>query len=588
MNESSTDKESSNSSYSGKKNFPRIIKTFSPSEKLLFLIFLIVFIASTLNIAHAVNKNMLVEVPSSGGTYKEGIVGSPRFINPLLAQSDADRDLTALIYSGLMRATPDGTLTHGIAKSHTVSEDGLTYAVFLREDATFHDGEKVTADDVIFTVNLIQNPTIKSPRRGSWEGVLVERVNDIEILFTLEHPYAPFIENLTLGILPKHIWENANAEEITFSEFNTNPIGSGPYKLDTIKRSSSGIPVYYDLEAFPDYTLGEPFIKTVRIYFYPNEDFLIDAYINNNIDAINSISTNNLAYAELNTDKMPIRRVPLPRIFGVFFNQNQASVFAYIEIRKALDVALDKERIIVEVLGGFGTTIESPLPPGILPPRTLDEEELEEEELSQKKLAIDILERNGWEVNNETGVWEKKTKDGLERLEFSISTSNIPELKAVAGIVQEEWEAIGAKVDVKIFETGDLNQNVIRPRKYDALLFGEIVGRELDLFAFWHSSQRNDPGLNIALYANITADALLEEARTIHDKNERMEKFIEFEQEIFDDIPAVFMYAPDFIYVVPENAVGIELGPITTPSERFLNIHEWHIHTDSVWSFFVN
>jgi hypothetical protein len=64
-------------------------------------------------------------------------------------------------------------------------------------------------------------------------------------------------------------------------------------------------------------------------------------------------------------------------------------------------------------------------------------------------------------------------------------------------------------VDVKIFDQGDLSQNVIRPRKYDALLFGEVIGRELDLFAFWHSSQRNDPGLNIALYANSTADKIL-------------------------------------------------------------------------------
>ena len=572
-----------------KKSFiSRIVGTFSPFEKLLFLILLVVFVGSSVNIVHAVNRNALVEVASPGGSFREGVVGSPRFVNPLLAQSNADRDLSALIYGGLMRANPDGTVSHELARSHTVSEDGLAYSVLLREDIFFHDGEPVTADDVVFTVKLAQNPGVKSPRRGSWEGVLVEKVTDTEVVFTLEQPYAPFVQNLTLGILPQHIWGDANIEEITFSEFNTNPIGSGPYRLKSVKRSGSGIPRYYELVAFNQFALGKPFINSLRIYFYPNEDFLIDAYINGTIDSINSISSNNLAYAELNVDDMRIEQVPLPRIFGVFFNQNQAGVFANIEVRKALDVALDKKRIVREILGGYGTTIQSPIPPGILPEQEFDEEEQALRQLSQKKRAIDILERNGWKINEETGVWEKKTDDGLERLSFSISTSNIPELKAVADIVQEEWQAIGADVDVNVFETGDLNQNVIRPRKYDALLFGEIVGRELDLFPFWHSSQRNDPGLNIALYANITADAVLEDARITRNVGERLEKFAAFEKEILDDIPAVFMYAPDFIYVAPENISNIKLGSISTPSERFLNIHEWYIHTDNVWNFFVN
>lgn len=183
--------------------------------------------------------------------------------------------------------------------------------------------------------------------------------------------------------------------------------------------------------------------------------------------------------------------------------------------------------------------------------------------------------------------FERKTKDGVEILSFSLATSDVPELKAAAQIIVQEWKSIGADVDLKIFETGDLNQNVIRPRKYDTLFFGEIVGRELDLFAFWHSSQRNDPGLNIALYANITADKLLEDARTIADYSKRLTKYEEFEQEIAKDIPAIFVYSPDFIYVVPENINGLELGSVTTPSERFLNVHQWYIETDSVWSFFT-
>ncbi|MCR4306436.1 MAG: hypothetical protein NUV42_00545, partial [Candidatus Yonathbacteria bacterium] len=198
-----------------------------------------------------------------------------------------------------------------------------------------------------------------------------------------------------------------------------------------------------------------------------------------------------------------------------------------------------------------------------------------------------ILERNGWTFNEEKGVMEKKTKTGTTQLAFALSTSDVPELKELGELVKKQWEAIGARVDLKVFGTGDLNQNVIRPRKYDALLFGEIVGRDSDLFSFWHSSQRNDPGLNVALYANIAADKLLEETRTISDTDERIKKYQEFKKEIARDMPAVFIYAPDFIYVLPQKVQGVAVGSVKTPSERFLNISEWFIETDRVWKFFV-
>ncbi|MFC1733500.1 hypothetical protein ACFL6I_24640, partial [candidate division KSB1 bacterium] len=173
-----------------------------------------------------------------------------------------------------------------------------------------------------------------------------------------------------------------------------------------------------------------------------------------------------------------------------------------------------------------------------------------------------------------------------EQLKFSISTSNVPELKAVAGILEATWKEMGADVEIKVFEAGNLNQNVIRPREYDALLFGEVIGRELDLFAFWHSSQRNDPGLNIALYANITADNLLEKGRTLLDTDLRDQAYLEFEKEVKKDIPAVFLYSPDFIYIIPEYIKGVSLGSVTTSGDRFLSVHKWFIRTDKVWSIF--
>ena len=571
---------------SKRESIQQNIKTFSPSEKMLFFVFVIIFTGSAIMILSNISKAFLVDVPAHGGSITEGIVGSPRFINPLLSNSDTDRDLTILIYSGLMKATPSGELVHDLAESHTISEDGLVYDFILKDNISFHDKVPVTADDIVFTTQKAQDASLKSPKRASWDGVTIEKINDKHIRFTLKQPYAPFLENTTLGILPKHIWGQIDAEQFSFSRFNNDPIGTGPYKIKKIKYNSAGTPEFYELKSFNDYAIGEPFISKIKILFYSSETALLAGYKDGDIESINSISPNKLS--ELADTGVNIERSPLPRIFAVFFNQNQASVFANIEVRKALNVALDKNDIVNNVLSGYGTSIYGPIPPGLLNTGATNSNNDKLNKQERINLAKEILENNGWVFDEETNVWEKKTKKESSQLRFSLSTSDTPELKATAEIIAQGWRDIGAIVDLKIFEAGDLNQNVIRPRKYDALLFGEIISRELDLFAFWHSSQRNDPGLNIALYANITADKLLEDARKATDRSVMIEKYKEFEEEIDNDIPAVFIYSPDFIYIIPKYIKAFELGAAVTPAERFLNIHKWYIETDKVWNFFVN
>ena len=575
----------------------RVIRSFSRMERIVFFVFLWIFIIGSVLLASYANKTLMVEVPASGGSVSEGVVGVPRFINPLLAISDADRDLTTLIYSGLMRANADGSLVPDIAETYNISEDGLVYSFTLKENLFFHDGMPITVDDILFTVSKAQDQTLKSPKRASWGGVVAENASDEitnRITFTLNKPYAPFLENTTLGILPKHIWENASSDQFSFSQFNINPIGSGPYKIDRIERNSSGIPDYYDLVPFRKFILGKPYIEKLRLRFYANEESLADGLRNNEISGANAIQPKTAE--QFGENGFFIRQSPLPRVFGVFFNQNQSSVFADLAVRKALNYATDKERIIDEVLHGYATIIDSPIPPGSLGYIETKNNKADTEaaslmsdsdkEITSLERAKKILSDNGWKANEEDGILEKKIKDEVLRLEFSLSTSDISELKEVAQRIKEDWGRIGANVTIKVFETGDLNQNVIRPRKYDALLFGEVVGRDSDLFAFWHSSQRNDPGLNIALYANISSDKLLEDARSISDTEVRIQKYKEFQEEIKSDIPAVFIYAPNFIYILPKNINGVSFGKAAVPSERFLNIHKWFIETDSVWKIF--
>jgi peptide/nickel transport system substrate-binding protein len=172
-------------------------------------------------------------------------------------------------------------------------------------------------------------------------------------------------------------------------------------------------------------------------------------------------------------------------------------------------------------------------------------------------------------------------------LSFSISTGNVPELTAVADKLKVAWTELGAQVNVLVFEPGDLNQNVIRPRKYDALLFGEVVVRDSDVYPFWHSSERNDPGLNIALYANSSVDKLLEKARGASSRADIESAYKSFDSEIRKDLPAVFLYSPNYTYIIPSLVKAATLSSLATPQDRFLGIRKWYIETDEIWKSFI-
>ncbi len=561
----------------------RSLRSFTLAEKAVFYFFVGLFIMSGLAMLLRVNNEFLVEVPLRGGSLTEGVIGNPRFINPVLSISEADKNLVSLVYSGLVRITPEGEIVNDLADNLTISEDGLTYTAHLKLDAIFHDGAPVTADDVVYTIEQITNPGTKSPHFSTWNGITVTAIDERTVEFRLKKAYAPFIENLSHGILPKHIWQNVSEDEFSFSQFNVLPVGSGLYKIDTVERNSGGIPDYYDLELVDSKSTGGPYVSHLIFKFYPSESDLFDAYSNSEIESMSGISPEQAGL--LKSKGAKILSAPLPRIFGVFFNESQSKVLLDKNVRIALDLAAPKATIVKDILYGYGTVIDSPLPPGLYPwvGSNVDMRTDEERMIA----ARDILLKNGWTVNADTGVLEKKSKTATLTLSFSISTGDTPELKAVAEKLRTSWEQLGAKVEIQVYGTGDLNQNVIRPRRYDALLFGEVVGRDADLYPFWHSSQRNDPGLNIALYANSKVDKLLEDARSATDATKRESAYQSFDQELRNDLPAIFLYSPNFLYVVPDNVRAVSLGKLSIPQDRFLGIRDWYIETNRVWKIFI-
>ena len=565
------------------------LSNLSSFEKLIAGALFIIVVVSGTKMFYTYNVGSFIEVPRSGGVHKEGIVGTPRFINPLLAVSRADRDLTSLVYAGLLTRDAEGNITPELARGYEISEDGLQYTVHLKENLTFHDGTPLTAKDVMFTVKQAGNEMLRSPVFPNWEGVQIQQVDDYTVIFTLTEPYAPFIENLTLGILPAHIWEGLSPEKFSFSDFNIKPVGAGSFMFGEIERDGSGIPLQYRLNKFDGYALGEPYLHAIDFLLFNNNDDALEAYAEGKVHAVNSVTPSNLEIF-LNSDtevKTAVHRAPLLRTFGIFFNHNKQRIFLEDEVREALEEATPKKALIGEILRGYGTELDCPLPPFITAFESTSNTNNSTTSVNSIERARNILEAEGWE-KGEDGVYTYENDDSEVRLSLSFSTVNTPELIRAAERIAESWREVGIEVELKVFDPTDLAQSVIRPRRFEVLLFGMEIGHELDLYAFWHSSQRNDPGLNIAQYADIEADAFLEKMRVEKDDEKRKELYQNFAELLKQQRTAIFLYSPDFIYVVNESVQNVQIHPLSDTSERFDTVHLWHKETDHVWPFVRN
>ena len=525
-----------------------------------------------------------VQTPTVGGTFREGIVGTTRFVNPVLAVTRADKDLTTLLYDGLMKLGTDGVIVPSIAESVTISDDGLTYNVILKQGITFHDEIPLTARDVAFTFTRMQDPLLNSPLRASFDGVSIEEVGEYELNFILPEAYTPFIENLTFGILPEHIWKDAGTEEFPFSQYNSEPIGSGMYKIEKIVRNTSGIPETYVLKANSTYHIVSPMIETIELHFFPTEEKLLEAFKAGIIESVAGINPKRITELGLDETMYHLERIPLPRTFALFINQNKSPVLRDTSARKALSASVNRHELITAILGGYGNSLTSPIPPGF----GIVTENESPENIGDVEMARDILRKGGWKVNAETQIWEKTIDGTLTPLQFSITTANSSTFNNTAEFLKNQWGALGADVSVKQFEQSDLTQAIIRPRDYETLLFGTQLGRSLDFYSFWHSSQRNDPGLNVSLYANITTDSILSEMRRKLEPEERQEVLMKFAEELNKETPAIFLYAPELLYIFPNRIVGATFTGVGEPQERFSNVYDWYIQTESIWPIFKN
>lgn len=563
--------------FPNKEEIRKAIYTFSSKKMVIFLITLGAFIVSGFLILNKINQKFLIERPLKGGSVTEGVIGSPRFINPVLAGTPTDEDLVSLIFSGLMKKDENQNIIENLAESYTVSENGNIYTFTIKESAKFHDGAPVRADDVVFTINKIKDGTLKSPEQQNWSNVAVTKIDEKTVEFRLGSQYASFLDSTTIGILPSHIWQEIESGDFIFSDLNIEAVGSGPYQIKNIDKKKNGLIESITLKSFNKYTEGEAYIDTIKFKFYRNKEDLIKAFKKNRVDNINSISGYDAQ--ALKEDGAEVRSIKLSRVFGLFFNSNKQEIFRNKQIVKAIELGINKDQIIQEVLNGYGEKISGPIPTTILYKETFPEKEygLKIEE------ANSLLTKEGW-VMSESGY---RVKDG-KTLSFSISTGDASELQTASNIIKENLKNLGISVEIKVFEIANLNQSIIRPREYESLFFGQIITNDSDLFAFWHSSQRNDPGLNISSYTNSKVDGLLQKLIITKEAEEKQKILSEIDSEIMKDMPAVFIYSPNFIYAVNEKIKNINLQEVVLPNDRLSNVNKWYTRTEKVWNFLNN
>ena len=511
-------------------------------------------------------------IPTYGGEYIEGIIGQPAHINPLLSSSnETDADLSSLIYSKIFKYDSQGKITPDLAESYELSDDKTTYTVHLHQNVTWHDGEKLTADDVLFTINLLSDPSYKSPLRSNWQGIETSAPDDYTLQFKIEKPYVSFLNNLTFGILPKHLWNSIPANNFSLNPMNLNAIGSGPYKYDSLQKDSNGNVVSYKLLSNPTYFMGRPFISKMTFNFYTTEESAISALNRKEIMGIGGLSSDKLS--SINVQKsVTTYKLGLPRYFAIFFNQTKSVAAASDEVRQALSLATNRQEIIDKVLNGFGQPTYSPFLPGMIGYSA----DLATAEFNIDK-ANQLLDAKGW-TKGDDGF---RVKAGAP-LEINLTTTDWGELTATADILKSQWEKIGAKVNIDSLSISDVQENYIRPREYEALLFGQVVGADPDPYSFWHSSEKKDPGLNLSLFGDSTSDNLIDDGRMQFDDAKRTQDYIDFQKILTTEIPAIFLYSPDYIYPINHNVQGLDLKTLISPASRFNDANHWYIKTKRV------
>jgi peptide/nickel transport system substrate-binding protein len=507
-------------------------------------------------------------VPASGGRYVEGVTVAPDRINPLFASANpTDRDLSELVFSGLIRLGPDGAPLPDLAERWEITGNGTTYVFYLRRGVAWHDGpdRRFDADDVLLTFDAITDPGFRGdPTLSSiFQDVVVTARDARTVEFKLPQPYAPFLSYLSVGILPAHLLEGLDADGLFNAPFNAQPVGTGPYRL--AGRTERGA----ILQANTTYHFGPPRISTIEFRTFDDGGRLVEALRAGDVDGALFGPEAPVSDLKLLQDDSRFTSHALAGVSTnlIYFDVREP-IFEDIAVRGALVQAINPRTLIDETAGGRGEPTDT----------TITDESWAYTEVEARGFnagaAARALEIAGWSRGSD-GV---RRKDGV-RLEFLLSTSNDPARVAIAENVARQWEAIDAAVTVQALDAATYVDEHLLGRQFQAALVEIDPGPDPDPYPFWHTSQLAAPGRNLTGYSDPLMDDVLERARLTTDLARRKELYEDFASFFIAGAPAVPLYAPVSVYVLRANVQGFAPAMLITPASRFSNVHEWYVRT---------
>jgi peptide/nickel transport system substrate-binding protein len=536
----------------------------------ILLILLGIVLVGVLLTYLAVNYTTEV-LPGRGGTYVEGVAGFPHLLNPLLSPyNETDRDVCSLLFSGLTQLDGRGESIGDLARDWEITIDGLQYTFRLRSTAYWHDGTPVTADDVVFTYRLLQDPAFGAhPELGQpvWQAASIASEDDHTVRITLEEPYAPFLDYTTIGILPAHLLADVEPSELASSPFNLSPVGSGPFRLEEME-VEDGLITSAVLQRHERYHLSRPFVERVQFRFYHSREELLNAYVEGEVEGIGGLSPQELVQAR-QYSSLRLYSAPIAETSMVLLNLDDEDLpfFQESEVRQALLYALDRQRVIDEQLGGQAIVAHSPLIPG-----TWAYTDSVTQYGYDPELAADLLDEAEWRLSQTDD--HARSKSG-QTLGFTLLTWDEPERIAVASALSSQWSSAGVTVTVESVPATELHQR-LEARDFEAVLIHLPAPGDPDPYPFWHETQV-DTGQNYSGLQHRRISELVERARVVASEDRRRSLYHEFQEVFAEEVPALLLYIPVYTYGVDERIHDVQLGPLMSAPDRFQTIDSWWI-----------
>lgn len=513
--------------------------------------------------------------PVAGGSYSEALVGNISRLNPLLDfYNQVDFDVDSLIFSGLIRFDDRGLPQGDLAEAWGISQDGKRYSFSIRQDAVWHDGQPVTSDDVVFTIGLLRDEGMPTPAdiREFWKQVDVVALDEKTLQFSLPEPFSPFLDYLNIGILPKHLLEGLTPQEIIASNFNLQPVGSGPFRFKSLEIENEKINGI-DLERFDGYYLNKPYLEQIKFRYYPDEQAAFDAYSRGDVQGISNISTTMLPNV-LQNENTQLFTSRLPRLALIYLNLDDSKLpfFKEPEIRRALMQGLNRNWIINHLLGGQAILANGPIfPENWAYYNTTGAVDFDPGH------ALEVLKEAGYTIPAEGG--KARQKDGVS-LKFELVHPDSELYTAIAERIQQDWARLGVVVTLKAVPYEELIQNYLEKRTYQAALVELDLSRspDPDPYPFWHQAQITS-GQNYAQWDDRQVSEYLEQARVLDDYSERSRRYRNFQVRFAGELPALPLFYPTYSFAVDKGINGVSIGPLFDPSDRFRNILSWYTKT---------